>query len=179
MTYSLFLLLTRRMGASFIYSPPNPWYLLFLPPSCQFHSVGNTLEGWSNVTGVRNSQCKYVIKWESTRGRKKKWKEEREREIEEPCTTRRVVRERLRKKEWWGWDERVRREKGGEKEMKKKSSFFFFWRCWSLLSINSGRPTNRRPPTVFPQGSSYSRSCTFFTLLRFKGKITKTEKKYT
>lgn len=24
---------------------------------------------------------------------------------------------------------------------------FFFWRCWSLLSTNSGRPANR-PPTV-------------------------------
>lgn len=35
----------------------------------------------------------------------------------------------------------------GSECLKRKRTFFFFWRCWSLLSTNSGRPANR-PPTV-------------------------------
>lgn len=58
------------------------------------------------------------------------------------------------------------RERGGEREREcvcvrvsarenkrtkeKVENLGSFWRCWSLLSINSGRPTNR-PPTVFPK----------------------------
>lgn len=58
--------------------------------------------------------------------------------------------------------EREKREEG------KRKKSWFFWRCWSLLAINSGRPTNR-PPTVFSQGSIVDRvpSLRYFDL---KGK---------
>lgn len=133
--------------------------------------VGSILEGWSKATGVRRSQCKYVIKRERNKG-SSGWRKEPQgsfkkmveewRKSERESTGRDVSL--VRKMENMGMDSRERRkkrkrrkERERKREKEKKKKIFVFsgdaGRCYP--SIAAVPQTEDRPP--FSQGSIVDR----------------------